>query len=51
MNCIRCNKEIKENTSRVASMYNDRVIGYMHIACFNKQFSYKGDEDDGEIES
>lgn len=48
MNCIRCNKEIKENTSYVASMHNEHVIGHIHVACFNKQFTYKGDEDDEE---
>lgn len=51
MKCIRCNKEIKENSSHVASMHEDRVIGYMHIACFNRQFNYKGEEDDSETTS
>jgi hypothetical protein len=47
--CIRCNKKINPNKSYVASMHNDRIIGFMHVACLNKQFA--GGEDDEETES
>ncbi len=48
MNCIRCNEEINLLKNHIASMQDDKVIGYIHVKCFNKQFKEKNDE---EIES
>lgn len=48
MNCIRCGKEVDLLKNHVVSMQEDKIIGYIHMSCFNKQFKGKDNE---EIES